>query len=193
MGRINLEFDKLEIDRAKERWKLYFIIVAEHPEDNDKMVLTTIPQNNIIRMTSAQDNIISFKPEGKNTDGLFVLSREMPSDKRIKVRVFLHHSRKSTRNIGEIFGDIKDALGSKNLGEVSDVLGVTSAPWLVISKATFGELGSILGKIRDRDFGMVSMDEAFEDDFEHEEELTRSNNFSTGQAKIYWNWSFDKN
>jgi hypothetical protein len=96
MTRIKLEFEKLTINRPKERWKLYFIIVAEHPVEADKMVITTLPQSDIIRLKPSQGNVINFEPKGDNVDGLFVIERDMPADRRMSVRVYLRHTRKST-------------------------------------------------------------------------------------------------
>lgn len=43
MANILLEFEQLNILVKKKIWKLYFIVVAEHPTDPDKMVISTIP------------------------------------------------------------------------------------------------------------------------------------------------------
>jgi hypothetical protein len=43
MPNIRLELEKLDILVKRRKWKLYFLIVAEHPDEPDKMVLTTIP------------------------------------------------------------------------------------------------------------------------------------------------------
>jgi len=189
MTKIKLEFEKLSIKRPKERWKLYFVIVAEHPSDNDKMVVTTLPQSDIIRLKPSQGNVINFEPEGDNTEGLFVIEREMPADRRMSLRVYLRHSRKSVRNTGELLSEIQEELGSDAFGVVTDVLGIAGAPWLVVSKYAMGAIGKALRKIKDRDFGFVSMDEEFGDEFENQTELDRTNTFSTGEASIVWSWS----
>jgi hypothetical protein len=69
------------------------------------------------------------------------------------------------------------------------VLGVTGAPWLVVSKYALGAIGKVLRKVKDKDFGFVSMDEEFGDEFENQTELDRENTFSTGEASIVWSWS----
>lgn len=189
MTKIKLEFEKLSILRPKERWKIYFVIVAEHPSEEDKMVITTLPQSDIIKMKPSQQNTLNFEPKGTNTDGLFVLERDMPADRQISVRVYLRHSRKSVRNTGDILSELQQELGSNAFGIVSDVLGVTGAPWLVVSKYAIGTIGKVLRKIKDKDFGFVSMDEEFGDEFENQTELDRENTFSTGEASIVWSWS----
>lgn len=189
MTKIRLEFEKLTINRPKQRWKLYFIVVTEHPTNRDKMVATTVPINSIIRMKPEQNNVLNFKPEGTGTDGLFVIERDMPNDLTLKTRVFLRHSRRSVRNTGDLLGKIKDSLGNEAEDIISNILGTTATPWLVISKTALGLLGSTLEKIRDRKFGFVSMDEEFSDEFKNETELDRFSSFSTGQASIVWSWS----
>ncbi len=189
MAKIKLEFEKLTIHRPKERWKLYFVIVAEHPTEADKMVITTIPQSDIIRLKPSQGNEINFEPKGDDTDGLFVIERDMPADRRVSVRVYLRHSRKNMRNTGDLLAEIQHELGSEAFGIVTDVLGLVDAPWLVVSKYALGSIGKILRKIKDRDFGFVSMDEEFGDEFENQTELDRENTFSTGEASIVWSWS----
>lgn len=189
MAKIKLEFEKLTIHRPKERWKIYFVIVAEHPNEQDKMVVTTIPQSDIIRLKPSQENVIHFEPKGEETDGLFIIEREMPADRRMSVRVYLRHSRKNVRNTGALLGELQHELGSEAFGIVTDVLGQTGAPWLVVSKYALGLIGKTLSKIKDRDFGFVSMDEEFGDEFENQTELDRENTFSTGEASIVWSWS----
>ncbi len=44
MTKVRLEFEELTIHRPKKRWNMYFIIVAQHPTDEDKMILTTTPE-----------------------------------------------------------------------------------------------------------------------------------------------------
>jgi hypothetical protein len=192
MTEIILEFEKLEILRPKERWQLYFVIVAEHPTDPDKMVIGTVPSEpasgGYIRLKPREQNKISFVPEGTGADGLFVLEREIPADRRIKVRTYLRHSRQGTRNVGKILQDIKTGMGADAIGIVSNILGSTN-PWLVIAKSAIPLVGKLLSDIKDRDFGFISMDEDFGPEFESQSELDRSNTFSTGDAKLVWSWS----
>jgi hypothetical protein len=187
MKNIILEFSKLQILKDKERWRLYFVLVTEHPDDNDKMVVTTFPDP-YIRLKPNQDNLISFEPEGNgDTDGLFVIERAIPSDRRIKVHVYLHHSRKHIRNLGESLKDLKTALGGDAFEIVDELLG-TTVPWLVVAKKALPLIGTAISKIGDKDMGFVNMSEAFDEDAAANPILERSNTFSTGEAKIWWQW-----
>lgn len=188
METIRLELEKLQILRPKERWQLYFVLVTEHPTEKDKMVITSFPDP-YIRLKPSQQNVINFEPEGSaGADGLIVIEREMPDDRTIYARLYLRHSRQATRDLGKILQDIKGELGADALGIVSNLLGTTS-PWLVIAKEAVPLIGGILGKIKDRDFGFVNMDEEFGPEFSNQGELDRVNTFSTGEAKICWSWS----
>jgi hypothetical protein len=190
MKTITLEFRKLKINKGKERWKLYFILVTEHPTDNDKMILSTFPDP-YIRLKPDQDNQISFEPEGSpGADGMFVLERDFPEDNRIKAHIYLRHSRQSTRDVGKTLQDLKDELGGDAFEIVSDLLGSTS-PWLIIAKQAVPLLGGILKKIKDKDMGFVSMDESFDHEFDQAGAIERSNTFSTGEAKIWWKWKIN--
>lgn len=187
MQNITLEFSKLQIIKDKERWRLYFILVTEHPQDNEKMIVTTFPDP-YIRLKPNKDNLISFEPEGNGgTEGLTVLEREMPEDQRIKVHVYLRHSRKQVRNLGESLKDLKTTLGGDAFEIVDELLG-TSAPWLVVAKKALPLIGTAISKISDKDMGFVSMDEAFDKDPSPAQVLERGNSFSTGEAKIWWKW-----
>lgn len=187
MGIVRLELEKLEILRPKERWQLYFVIATEHPSDNNKMVISSLPDP-YIRLKPSQNNTINFEPEGAGTDGFFVFERQIPEDRRISARMYLRHSRSDTRELGKILQDIKGELGNDAFGILDDIFGTNTA-WLEISKKALPLVGNILEKIKDRDFGFVSMDEEFGNEFENQTELDRQNNFSTGQAKVCWSWS----
>jgi hypothetical protein len=196
MADIRLEFEKLEMLTKKSKWKLYFIIVAEDPTDNDKMLVTQIPSagRDYFRMKKSADNIIPFEPESEDggVDGLFVLERDMPADKRISVEVYLMHNRSSARQMGDVLSDMKGKLGTDVLGTVSNVLGSTS-PWLVVAKSAISVIGSFLKNVKDRDFGVVTMHEEFGDEFDQgKKELDRANTFSTGEAKLRWSWRVRK-
>lgn len=186
MALIRLELDKFKIDRPKERWELYFVIVTEHPEDKDKLIIRTTP-NPPIRLKQNQDNEYSFKPEGEGTDGLLLLEREIPKDDSIRVRTYLMHSRKKIRNSGQLMDEMKDVVGGDAVKVASGLLGVT-APWLVLANAGYHVVEHIFSKMKDRDFGFISLDEEFENEFTLGKELPRANNFSTGQAKLWWSW-----
>ncbi len=191
MATVRLEFERLEILLRKRRWKLYFIIVAEHPTEPDKMVLTTIPAagENFFMLKKNSKNVVDFEPVAADSgvDGLFVLEREMPADRTIRVRAFLKHNRKSVRDAGDILGSIEKGLGDNVLGTITNILG-SSSPWIVIAKTAMGIVGKVLSNIKDRDFGYLSMDEEFGPEFEGKKELDRVNRFTTGNARLRWSW-----
>lgn len=188
MAKIKLEFEKLQILRSKERWNLYFVVVTDHPTDPDKMVVSTLPDQ-YFRIKPNMCNQVSFEPEsGLGVDGLTVLEREMPADRRIRVRIYLRHSRENARDLGKILNDIKNELGSEAFNITNNLFG-TSAAWLEITKNSFPVVGRVLMNIKDRDFGMVCMDEDFNTEFESQTELDRDNKFTSGDAKIVWSWS----
>ena len=164
MKTITLEFSKLKIEKKRERWRLYFILVTEHPEDNDKMIIATFPEP-YVRLKPNKDNVISFEPEGDpGADGFFVIERQLPDDKRIKVRVYLRQSRNKVRNLGEALKDLQATLGGDAFGIVTNIVG-SDLPWLVIAKKEFPMIGNLLSNIKDHNMGMVTMDESFVDEF----------------------------
>lgn len=185
--RVRLELNQLKINRPKERWKIYFVIVAEHPTDSDKMVLTTIPTNPI-KMTPNQNNVVYFDDTGLGSEGLLILSREMPQNNELNVHCYVRHSRSSVRTAGEILTDIQDEIGADALGTISNIIGTTN-PWLVITKAALPLIGRLLTKIPDRDMGFISMFERFGDEFIENGEIDRQKTgaFST----IVYTWSID--
>lgn len=188
MELVKLELEKLQILRPKERWKLYFVLVTEHPSEKDKMVITSFPDP-YIRVKPSEKNIINFEPVGSpGADGLIVMERDMPANRMLSTRLYLRHSRQSTRDLGQILQDIKGELGGDAMNIVSNILGTTS-PWLVIAKEAVPLVGGILRKIKDKDFGFVSLDEEFGDEFSNQGEIDRENTFSSGEAKICWSWS----
>jgi len=185
---VKLELEKLQILRPKERWQLYFVLVTEHPTEKDKMVITSFPDP-YIRLKPSQNNVVNFEPTGGNgADGLIIMEREMPENRVISTRLYLRHSRQASRNLGEILKDIKGELGGDAMNVISNILG-TSSPWLIITKEAVPLIGGILRKIKDKDFGFVSLDEEFGEEFSNQSEIDRENTFSTGEAKLCWSWS----
>jgi len=189
MTRVRLEIDEINIYRPKKRWKLYFVIVAEHPTENDKMILTTIPQKPF-KLSKRHDNSFQFDTEEIGSEGLFVLSREMPENRELNVHIYLRHSRKSARDLGEVLKDVESGIGGDAFGIVTDIVGTTTVPWLVISKKAVPLIGKILSKIKDRDFGFLSAFERFGNEFEEQYEIDRAKEFS-GDASLVYSWSLD--
>ena len=90
MTKVRLEIDEVHIKRRRKRWVLYFVIMAEHPEDPDKMIITTLPQYPF-KLSSSHENSFYFDTAQEGSEGLYVLSRELPEDRELNVHVYLHH------------------------------------------------------------------------------------------------------
>ena len=187
MTKVRLEINQLNIDRPKKRWKIYFVIVAEHPTDPDKMVLTTIP-NSPIRMTPNLNNQFHFDDSGPGSEGLLLLRREMPVNRDLNVHCYVRHSRSDVRDAGDILKEIETTIGGDVMGTISDILGTTN-PWLIIAKAALPIIGKVLGDVKDRDMGFISMYERFGPEFEQNEEVDRSK--TGGFATLVYTWSVD--
>ncbi len=190
MTKVRLEIDEVQIHRPKKRWKLYFVILAEHPTERDKMILTTLPQEPF-KLSKRHDNSYQFDTDEIGSEGLFVLSRELPEDRNLNVHIYLRHTRKSTRNLGKIIEDIANGIGDDALGVVSDIVGTTTIPWLVLTKKALPLIGKILAGIPDRDFGFLSAYERFGPEFEEQFEIDRKKDF-TGDASLVYSWAVDE-
>lgn len=189
MTRVRLEIDEVQIHRPKKRWKLYFVIVAEHPTEEDKMILTTLPQDPF-KLSKRHQNSFQFDTDDIGAEGLFVLSRDLPDDRELNAHIYLRHTRKSTRDLGEILSDVENGIGGDAFGIVDDIVGTTSVPWLVIAKKAVPLIGKILNKIPDRDFEFMSAFERFGSEFEDQYEIDRKKDFS-GDATLVYSWSVD--
>lgn len=190
MTKVRLEIDEVQIYRPKKRWKLYFVIMAEHPTEEDKMILTTLPQEPI-KLSKRHDNSFQFDTDDTGSEGLFVLSRELPADRELNVHIYLRHTRDSMRNLGEILKNVETGIGGDAFGIVTDIVGTTTVPWLVIAKKAVPMIGKILADIPDRDFGFLSAFERFGPEFEQQFEIDRMKDFS-GDASLVYSWSVDE-
>jgi len=190
MTRVRLEIDEVNIFRPKKRWKLYFVIIADHPTEVDKMIMTTLPQGPF-KLSKRHENSFQFDTDEIGSEGLFVLSRALPEDRELNVHIYLRHTRKSTRDLGEILQNIEDGIGGDAFGIVTDIVGTTTVPWLVIAKKAVSLVGKILTKIPDRDFGFLSAFERFGPEFEEQFEIDREKDFS-GDASLVYSWSIDE-
>lgn len=182
---IRLELNALELDRPKKHWNLYFVFTTEHPINQDEWVVTVLPPEGLIKLRRAADNKISFEPTGNNVEGLFVLEREMPLDMSLKARMWVMHSRKESRKIGEVLEELSTQITGNTITKTVEVLG-GGLPWIAVGKGVLkglGMLGGKLSELKDRDLGFVNMDEHFEEQGSEEE---RSNLLSTGFGKISW-------
>jgi hypothetical protein len=189
MSRVRLEIDEVEIFRHRKRWHLYFVVVAEHPEDDDKMIVSTLPQTPFL-LTHRHNNVYHFDSDQPGSEGLFVLSREMPKERELNVQFYLRHSRKATRDMGEILDHIKTGMAGNALGIISDIVGTTGIPWLVIAKKSLSLVGKILEEIPDKDFGFLSAFERFGPEFEKQTDIDRKKQF-TGDASLIYSWTLD--
>ena len=188
MTRIRLEIDHLVIHRPKKRWRLYFVVVTEHPKEADQMVVSMVPQNAIL-VVPDQNNTIFFESDGHGANGLYILSCKMPKHRELNVHVYAMHSRRSVNEIGKLLKDIETGLGGKALGFVSNILGTTN-PWLVITRSALPLIGQIMEKIPDRNLGFISMFERFGPEFENQIELDRE--IRGGNVTIVYSWAIDQ-
>jgi len=187
MTRVRLELDHLLIHRPKKRWKLYFVVAAEHPTDSDKMVVSVLPQETIL-VVPGQNNEVFFEPKGPGANGLFILSRKMPSSRELNVHVYAMHSRRSVSEIGKILQDLETGIGGDAFGLVVQILGTTN-PWLAIARKALPMIGKILEKIPDRQMGFVSMFERFGPEFETDAEIDRESR--GGNITMVYSWAMD--
>ena len=185
--KVRLEINQLTIDRPKKRWKIYFVLVAEHPSDSEKMVVTTLPIEPI-KVVPNQNNEINFDSDEPGSEGLLLLRRSLPKSNELNVHLYVRHSRSSTRTVGEVLKDIQNELGDEVVGTVSDILGNTN-PWLIVSKAAMPLIGKILIQVPDRDMGFISMFERFGDEFKHDGEIDREK--IGGFCKVVYSWAID--
>lgn len=190
MTKVRLEIDEVKIFRPKKRWKLYFVVMTEHPTEKDKMILSTFPQEPF-KLSERHQNSFAFDTNQQGSEGLFILSREIPADRELNVHVYLRHTREGVRNLGEILKEIESGIGGDSFGIIEDIVGTTSTPWLVIAKKAVPLIGKLLEKIPDRDFGFLSAFERFGPEFESQTDIDREKDFS-GDASLVYSWSVDK-
>ena len=190
MTQVRLEIDEVQIYRPKRRWKLYFVILAEHPDDRSKMIMTTMPHEPF-KLSKRHDNAYQFDTDDSGSEGLFVLRREIPKDRELNVHIYLRHTTKAIRDLGQILKDVESGIGKDTFGIITDIVGTTTVPWLVISKKAVSLIGTILSKIPDRDFGFLSAFERFGPEFEEQTDIDRKKDF-TGDASLIYSWSIDE-
>lgn len=189
MDRIRLELNYLDLERNKKRWALYMVLATDNPDKPGEIVVSTFPSD-YIKVRKAADNLVQFEPEGTGTEGLFVLERQMPEDFSVRARLWVMHSRRMQRSVGEQLSKIGEFLGSDAGGKVLTSLGTTN-PWVAVGVKGIGAVGSALSKIKDRQLGFINLDEHFNSDGEEDEELERKNKLSTGFGEVGWSWVVD--
>jgi hypothetical protein len=188
MTRIRLEIDHLQIHRPKKRWKLYFVVAAEHPTDSSQMVISIIPQNTIL-VVPGQHNNVAFESDGPGANGLFILSREMPQNRELNTHVYILHSRRTINEIGKFLKDIENGIGGQTMGLLTNILGTTN-PWLAIARKALPLVGQILEKIPDRNMGFITMFERFGPEFENEVEVDRESR--GGHITMVYSWAVEE-
>lgn len=183
MKQIRLELESFKILKKRERWQVYFIVYATHPENPEKTIVKFVPGGNNISLKPLAGNFHSFKPTGMGTDGLRILHIDLPEENYIDIRIVMMQSRKKLRTIGAKLTEVKKALNVKEL----ELIRLSNIQWYAIDKG-FDIIAGILENIKDRNMGFVSMDEEFGEEFEHNPSQQRSNTLSTGEAEIKWVW-----
>lgn len=184
MTRIRLELNQLRIHRPKVRWKLYFVVVADHPSEANQLLVSIVPGSPVL-VAPDQNNIVNFEPAGEGAEGLLLLSRDLPGSRELNVHFHVMHSRRTARDIGSVLKKIQTAAGKKALGMVKS-LGVAS-PWLRIVREGLPLVGQTLSAIPDRNMGFISMFERFGPEFEQQVEVDRESR--GGHVTAVYTWS----
>jgi hypothetical protein len=193
MATVQLELERIKINREKRRWQLYFVIVVDNPSQPGTYLLTVLPKvgEDYIRLKPASNNEVDFEPQGDGSKaGFLLLESEVPTNKSLNVRFWLKHSRNNTRKVSDYIVDIKSKLGGEGLDILNTAFKINN-PWLVLTSAGLSIIGNILSKVKDRDLGFVSMREVFDDNLIDQTELDRWNNTTTNDATIVWSWSLN--
>ena len=186
MTKVILELDSLTINRPKPRWNLYFVLVAEHPTDKDKLVTSIIPGSHPIKVVPSQNNRIDFDSGNSNT-GLLLLKRELSAnEKELNVHLHVMHSRRNQRDLGEILSNLESGIGGSAFGTVTNIFG-TSNPWLVIAKGAVSLIGQILAKSPDRNMGFFSLFERFDTSNGNQEEIDYEK--TGGHITLVYSWA----
>ena len=184
---IRLEFNTLKILKKREKWQLYFLVETSNPTDDTQNVYTVMPGQHPISLTKDSDNVVQFKPEGENTEGMFILERAIPASGSISVNVYLMQSRSKLRNSGEKMDELTSAAkGESAAAKIVKTLG-KSTPWIAVASTAGNAIGKILSDVKDRQLGFLSLSEDFQDDKAGDN--NRKNKFSTGFAELDWTWS----
>jgi len=190
MMRVRLKINGLQIHRSKERWKLYFIVITEHPSERGKMVMTTLPQKPI-RLSNRHENIYQFNTGFAGSEGLLVFSRELPKNRELNVYFYLMHTRQLNRDLVDLLQKVECEIGGDAFGIVKNIMGTSSVSWLVITQKAVPKVEKSLAKITDRSFGFVNAHERFGTEFENAHKLDYTKDFSGG-ASVAYSWSVIK-
>lgn len=184
MTRVRLELNRLQIHRPKERWRLYFVLVADHPSAPDQVAVTVIPSEPIL-VVPDQKNVVHFEPSGANAEGLLLIARDLPDNRELNVHFHVMHSRRSARDIGTVLHRVGELAGPGMLGKEMELLGLAS-PWLRLSRNSLHVIGQALSALPDRNMGFVSLFERFGPEFEQETEIDRE--VRGGHVSVVYTW-----
>lgn len=184
MTRVRLELNQLRIHRPKERWRLYFVVAADDPGVAGGILVSVIPPTPV-HVVPDQHNLVNFEPTGEGTEGLLLLSCELPAKREMNVHFYAMHSRRGPRAIGEILQQINLNTGKEAL-DVVTALGTTS-PWLRIAREGLPVVGKTLVSIPDRQLGFINMYERFGPEFEQQVEQDRESR--GGHITAVYTWS----
>ena len=189
--KIRLELDDLRIDLKRQKWNLYFVVATEDPDDSAKSLVTVLPERTVV-IRKMSDNYHDFEGTGEgDPNGMFVLERPMPTDRSVKVRIWVVQSRKKLRASGEILQDITTTINSEGIATevLSVALGATT-PWIAVATAVLNVgsfIGKMLKKAKDKEMGMASLDEGFNDQEVADGHLLRTKSISGfGEFNLTW-------
>lgn len=187
---IRLELDNIRVLRKKERWNIYFVVVAQDPNDPNKKLVTHFPDHGrLIRLRPASKNYYSFVPEGDgDVDGLRILEVPMPANQNYAAELYVRHHHSIAKDYTKIMDKIFEKTGTSSSDLVSDVLG-KNAKWLPIGKDALHIVENVLANYPDRKMGMISMDEDFGKELKNNTtELDRTNKTTTSDVELTWTW-----
>lgn len=188
MKKARLELNQINISLNKERWNLYFVLVTEIPGETNRSAMTIIPEGNTIPLRKKSGNNLYFKAEGEGTEGLFLLETTVPKDKTLKARMYMMHSRQFLRDVGKTISDLHKLAEDNTLVlEVLTSLKSTNPYWIVADKG-LDFVEALLRKTKDRNLGFISLDEDFGSEFSTSSYQKRTNQLSSGGAKMDWAW-----
>ncbi|MFV8324897.1 hypothetical protein [Flavobacterium sp. ZS1P14] len=188
MTKVRLEIDSITIHRPKKRWQIYFVVIADHPTEDNKMIVTTLPQGPI-KLSPFNNNLYHFDTSQEGAEGLFLMSRKMPKSRELNVHLYVRHSRSKQRDLYEVLKNVETGLTGETFGMITNVVGTAAVPWLVISKKAISMIGNVLSKINDRDLGFISAFERFGPEFEDQTEIDREKPGS--DCTIVYSWSVE--
>lgn len=186
-----LEFEAIKIDRLKKRWKIFFLVMINDPENPQNKLVTVVPHLPILIFPKNR-NVYYFGNEdkddlnGEDSDtGMFILKMPLPSNRIISASVFMFHSHKSFRNAGEILSKLAE-VGDGQIDSIADIVTATALPWVKLGTAATAAIGDVLKNLSDRFLGFASLDEHFTSKYDSGGEIDASR--SVGRETLEYSW-----